>query len=123
VRIVGVAAFAGQFRPLPSRLTRLLLTTHPRGAAEPRDRLVDPSTPERSPSLGQEGRGSLVSLLRWEGHSLTYVAEQAGHSVATLASHHAGVLKELRGQPKTPAAEAIRRARESTSGQLRLLER
>jgi integrase len=32
-------------------------------------------------------RGSFVSLLLWEGHSLTYVAHQAGRSVATLASH------------------------------------
>jgi Phage integrase family len=35
-------------------------------------------------------RGSFVSLLLWEGHSLTYVAEQAGHSIATLARHYAG---------------------------------
>ena len=29
-------------------------------------------------------RGAFVSLLLWEGRSLTYVAEQAGHSIATL---------------------------------------
>jgi site-specific recombinase XerD len=40
-------------------------------------------------------RASFVSLLPWEGRSLTYVAEQAGHSVATLAKHYAGVLREL----------------------------
>lgn len=57
-------------------------------------------------------RGSFVSLLLWEGRSLTYVAEQAGHSVATLAKHYAGVLRELEHQPRLPAAEAIRDARE-----------
>jgi integrase len=56
-------------------------------------------------------RGSFVSLLLWEGHSLTYVAEQAGHSVATLAKHSAGVLDELEDEPRTPAAEAINAAR------------
>lgn len=65
-------------------------------------------------------RGSFVSLLLWEGQSLTRVAEQAGHSVATLARHYAGVLEELEDQPRAPAAEAIRRARESASGQLQL---
>jgi hypothetical protein len=39
----------------------------------------------------------------WEGRSLTYVAEQAGQSVATLAKHYAGVLRELEGQPQKPA--------------------
>jgi integrase len=57
-------------------------------------------------------RGSFVSLLLWEGRSLTYVAEQAGHSVATLARHYAGVLSELEHAPRTPADEAIREARE-----------
>jgi hypothetical protein len=56
-------------------------------------------------------RGSFVSLLLWEGHSLTYVAEQAGHSVATLANHSAGVLQELEDEPRIRAAEAIRAAR------------
>jgi integrase len=31
-------------------------------------------------------RGSFVSLLLWEGRSLAYVAEQAGHSIATSPS-------------------------------------
>lgn len=57
-------------------------------------------------------RGSFVSLLLWEGRSLPYVAEQAGHSVATLARHYAGVLDALEDQERVPAAEAIRRARE-----------
>jgi hypothetical protein len=46
-----------------------------------------------------------------EDHSLTYVAEQAGHSVATLAKHYAGVLDELEDEPRTPAAEVINAAR------------
>ena len=52
-----------------------------------------------------------VSLLLWEGHSPTHVAEQAGHSVATLASHCAGVLRELGDEPRIRAADAIRAAR------------
>jgi site-specific recombinase XerD len=61
-------------------------------------------------------RGSFVSLLLWEGRSLAYVAEQAGHSIATLAKHYAGVIRELEDKPRVPAAEAIRQARESVSG-------
>ena len=68
-------------------------------------------------------RGSFVSLALWEGQSLTRVAEQAGHSIATLAKHYAGVLEELEDQPRLAAAEAIRRARETASGQLRLVSR
>jgi integrase len=60
-------------------------------------------------------RGSFVSLLLWAGEDLTYVAEQAGHSVTTLARYYAGVIRELRGQPKIPAAEAIRQAREQVA--------
>jgi hypothetical protein len=56
-----------------------------------------------------------VSLLLWEGRSLTFVAEQAGHSVATLARHYAGVLRELEHAPRRPATEAIRVARERIS--------
>ena len=66
----------------------------------------------RSASPSSHLPGSFVSLLLWEGRSLTYVAEQAGHSVATLARHYAGVLRELEHAPRTPAAEAIRAARE-----------
>ena len=56
-------------------------------------------------------RGSFVSLLLWEGRSLAAVAEQAGHSVATLAKHYAAVLEELEERPRTPAAGAIKTAR------------
>jgi hypothetical protein len=52
-----------------------------------------------------------VSLLLWEGRSLTFVADQTGHSVATLAKHYAGVLEELEDKPRTLAADAIRTAR------------
>ena len=60
----------------------------------------------------------LVSLLLWEGHSLTYVAEQAGHSIATLARHYAGTMRELETKPRVPAAEAIGQAREDVRGTL-----
>jgi integrase len=64
-------------------------------------------------------RASFVSLLLWAGEDLPYVAEQAGHSVATLARHYAGVIRELRGQPRVPAEEAIRRARDESAGRIR----
>lgn len=57
-------------------------------------------------------RGSFVSLLLWSGVDLVDVSDQSGHSVATLARHYAGVIRELKGQPKVPAGEAIRQARE-----------
>ena len=60
-------------------------------------------------------RSSFVSLLLWEGRSLPYVADQAGHSIATLANHYAGVICSLEDQPRVPAAEAIRQARASVS--------
>jgi integrase len=56
-------------------------------------------------------RSSFVSLLLWEGRSLPYVADQAGHSIATLASHYAGVIRSLEDEPRMPAGEAIREAR------------
>ncbi len=56
-------------------------------------------------------RGSFVSPLLREGRSLTFVTDQAGHSVATLAKHYAGVLEELEDKPRIPAADAIREAR------------
>jgi hypothetical protein len=43
-----------------------------------------------------------------------------GHSVATLAKHYAGVITELKDQPRVPAADAIQQARVDASGQLRL---
>lgn len=60
-------------------------------------------------------RGSFVSLLLWEGRSLAYVAEQAGHSIATLAKHYAGVIRELEDKPRVSASDAIREARENIS--------
>jgi integrase len=60
-------------------------------------------------------RGSFVSLLLWSGKDLAYVAEQAGHSIATLAKHYAGVIKDLQDQPRVDADEAIRAAREQVA--------
>ena len=48
-------------------------------------------------------------------YSVARCPQQAGHSVATLASHYAGLLRELEDQPRTPAAEAVRSAREAAS--------
>jgi integrase len=68
-------------------------------------------------------RGSFVSLLLWSGLDLVDVADQAGHSVSTLSRNYAGVMRELKGQPRVPAAEAIRNAREAAGGQLQLVSR
>ena len=59
-----------------------------------------------------------MSLLLWEGRSLTFVGAQAGHSVATLARRYAGVIEELEDQPRTSATEAIRHARSSERTQI-----
>jgi integrase len=61
-------------------------------------------------------RGSFASLLLWEGRSITYVAEQDGHDIATLSRHYAGVLEALEGQPRVPAADAIAAARDEAVG-------
>jgi integrase len=68
-------------------------------------------------------RGSFVSLLLWSGEDLAYVAEMAGHSIATLAKYYAGVMAEMKGQPRVAAAEAIRQAREEANHQLQLVSR
>jgi integrase len=64
-------------------------------------------------------RASFVSLLLWEGRSLTYVADQVGCSVDTLARHYVGVIRELEGQPRVPASEAIRQARDDVANNAR----
>lgn len=56
-------------------------------------------------------RGSYVSLLLWEGRSIGYVADQAGHSVATLAKHYSGVLEDLEDGERVSAEDAIQAAR------------
>lgn len=57
-------------------------------------------------------RGSCASLMLYEGRSLAWVAENDGHSIATLAKHYAGVLRDLEGKPRVSAEQAIREARE-----------
>lgn len=66
-------------------------------------------------------RGSFVSLLLWEGRSVVYAAEQAGHSVAVLSAHYAGVIESLEREERVPAETAIRAARTTASGQGTLL--
>jgi hypothetical protein len=68
-------------------------------------------------------RGSFVSLLLWEGRSVTYVAAQAGHSLQTLSRHYAGVLAELEDADiKVSATDAIRAARRSVGRALDALD-
>jgi integrase len=59
-------------------------------------------------------RGSFVSLLLWEGRDIAYVAKQAGHSVATLASHYAGAIEALEDAERVPAEQAIQAARQTS---------
>ncbi len=47
---------------------------------------------------------------------MTYIAEQARHSVATLARHYAGTMHELEAKPRIPAAETIRQAHGEVGG-------
>lgn len=56
-------------------------------------------------------RSSCASLRLWAGEDLATVAEQDGHSIATLARHYAGVIRALSGKPRVPMDEAIRQAR------------
>jgi hypothetical protein len=68
-------------------------------------------------------RSSFVSLLLWEGRSVTYVAAQAGHSVQTLSRHYAGVLAELEdGDIRVSATDVIRTARQSVRRALDALD-
>ena len=71
---------------------------------------------ERGSVHGRRRASGFGEQVLWEGHSLTYVAEQAGHSIATLARHYAGTMRELETKPRVPAAEAIRQAREEVYG-------
>src|SRR3954447_17305838 len=69
-----------------------------------------------APGAGGRTRASAAgtgSPLLWEGRSTTYVANQLGHSIATLSKHYAGVIAELEaGAERVPANEAIRQARD-----------
>lgn len=55
-------------------------------------------------------RASFASLLIAEGHPVTYVAEQLGHSVETCLRHYALLFKEFAGV-RIDAVDTIRRAR------------
>jgi hypothetical protein len=64
-----------------------------------------------------------VSLLLWERRSLAYVAEQAGHSIATLARYYAGVIKELEDEPRArPRRRSATRAHSWTGAGATLVE-
>lgn len=57
-------------------------------------------------------RASFASLLIAEGHPVTYVAEQLGHSVETCLRHYALLFKEFAGQ-HIDAVDTIRQARQA----------
>lgn len=56
-------------------------------------------------------RHSFASLLLHEGQNVVEVAEELGHSAAMTTRVYAHVMKELKGQPKVSAEDAIRAAR------------
>jgi integrase len=57
-------------------------------------------------------RGSFVSLLAWEGHTMLEVARRAGHTVQTCDRHYAGIFEDLSMRDRVGAEQAITRARE-----------
>lgn len=60
-------------------------------------------------------RGSLASLLIWEGQSIVDVARQLGHSAETCLRDYASVFEEFDPAARRPAVDVIREARESAS--------
>lgn len=60
-------------------------------------------------------RGSLASLLIWEGQSIVDVARQLGHSAETCLKDYASVFEEFDPAARKPAVEVIREARHAAS--------
>lgn len=58
-------------------------------------------------------RGSLASLLIWEGQSIVDVARQLGHSAETCLRDYASVFEEFDPAARRPAVDVIREAREA----------
>jgi hypothetical protein len=73
----------------------------------------DPRAQMKHAKVGAPTQRKALMLLQG---ILTYVAEQAGHSIATLARHYAGTMRELETKPRVPAAEAIQQARDEVCG-------
>lgn len=61
-------------------------------------------------------RHSFVSLLLREGQSPVEVADQLGHSPQMTLNTYGHVIRELKNQPRIPAADQIRAARETGLG-------
>lgn len=57
-------------------------------------------------------RGSFVSLLAWEGHTMLEVARRAGHSMQTCDRHYAGIFEDASMRERIGAEQAILAARE-----------
>ena len=58
-------------------------------------------------------RHSFASLLLHEGRSVIYVARQLGHDARLTLSRYGHVIDELDDQPRLPAEDAIRSARQA----------
>jgi integrase len=63
-------------------------------------------------------RHSFASLLLHEGRSVIYVARQLGHDARLTLTRYGHVIDELDDQPRLPAEDAIRAAREPLKQQL-----
>lgn len=59
-------------------------------------------------------RHSFASLLLHEGRSVVYVARQLGHDARLTLTTYGHVIDELEDQPRVPAEDAIRAARETS---------
>ncbi len=59
-------------------------------------------------------RHTFASLLLHEGRSVVYVARQLGHDARLTLTTYGHVIDELDDEPRVPAEDAIRAARESS---------
>jgi integrase len=63
-------------------------------------------------------RHSFASLLLYEGRSVIYVARQLGHDARLTLTRYGHVIDALEDEPRMPAEEAIRVAREEACTRL-----
>src|SRR3954447_8205769 len=60
-------------------------------------------------------RGSFASLLIYEGVDVVELVPELGHSPATCLRYYARLCEELKGLPRCPATDVIRKARDAVA--------
>jgi integrase len=73
----------------------------------------DPPQPELATARPYDCRSSFVSLQLRADENPLEIAEWTGHSPKVMWEHYAGVIAELKGQPRIPAVEQIEEARKA----------